>query len=133
VDTDVESCRRALVDLGTAQAGEDYDRLYGAAWELRMHVYAKCPNGTVVREIEALRRRLISLPTMVWRERERAEQFVDEYRDLVSTFADRDEDAAAEQISKMMVNTGVAVAAYFDRLQSTSPPGWPTRGEHAHP
>lgn len=133
VESDVEACRRALEDISAAQIGEDYDRLYGAAWELRMQVYTKCSNSTVVREIEALRRRLISLPTMVWRDRARAEPYVQEYGKLVSTFADRDEDGAASQISTMMINTGVAVAGYFDRLQSTSPPGWSTRGDHAHP
>lgn len=127
-EEDVAACRESLADAEQAQLNEDYDRLYGAAWELRMHIYAKCPNGTVVREIEALRGRLISLPTMVWRDPDHGKRHVEEYRELVSIFARKDEDAAASRISSMMINTGEAVAAYFERLQSTSRPGSAAQG-----
>jgi DNA-binding GntR family transcriptional regulator len=119
---DIEQLHTLLSEMEARLQAADYAAFYETGWRFRRNLYLNCSNSLVLREVEALRARLYSLPSLAWRSGKKMEEHLHDYQKLLAAIDLGRAEEAAEIIKQLLKNTGDAVARYFEELQSVGRP-----------
>jgi len=119
---DIEQLHALLSEMEARFKEADYAAFYETGWRFRRNLYLNCSNSLVLREVEALRTRLYSLPSLAWRSGGKVEEYLHDHQKLVAAIDLGRAEEAAEIIRQLLKSTGDAVARYFEELQSVSRP-----------
>jgi len=115
---DIDAVRGLHREMASLLERQDYPSFYDTAWQLRQLLYAKCPNGLVLREVETIRTRLRSLPSLAWSQEGKAREDFGTYTELIAAAEGGRAEEAGRLVSGLLLRTGDEVASYFEELRA---------------